>query len=331
MFQNILTPDGIPKIKPQRYTVASFSAIIAFFRERVNVKWAQFVSRLIQEIETRPGTAEVRQEVLTYFHLHGIQKLPSPRIQKPKKSSLGSASILLRRTPPAVVALVVTVPRQAFPFVSNILAPANKPTPGHFDIRVIDPRSTVEHRFSCLHPVFGKLITYGDAPNATVIEDPAGWSGQSELQLWCYFPTQLFLDLKDNNTELVVGFVLAEDMVEIKGGIETDAFELMRTHLHNQDVNVFESLPGLAPPQFMFDKHGSEAHLLVNNDMIRVGVPRLAVHRGFAFQTRLTVLRRQDLRLTGSRNDRAAISPFPSMDDQPGSLSISMSGTAIMM
>lgn len=56
MFPNLFTPDGIPLIKPQRYTITSFAALVAFFRERMNVNWDEFISALIKEIESRPLT-----------------------------------------------------------------------------------------------------------------------------------------------------------------------------------------------------------------------------------------------------------------------------------
>jgi hypothetical protein len=143
MFPNIFTPDGIPVVEPQRYTVASFAALVAFFRERMNVKWDQFVSELIKEIESRHSTDHVRKEISVYFHLYGIRSVPSSdfRLTSQGTGVLGNGNCAV------VIALVVTIPRKQLQRLSELLiTPSYEPI---LELSLLTTSGTLQHRFSC--------------------------------------------------------------------------------------------------------------------------------------------------------------------------------------
>lgn len=130
--------------------------------------------------------------------------------------------------PPAVSALVVTMPRKSLQRLSELLPPSHEPIPGQFELSLLSPSGSLQHRFTCLHPVFGSLVRC-DEQEATMVVDPAGWSGDSDLQLWCYFPADLFLNPKMKKAEVLVSLTLSED------AIDRD-FLLLKTHLRSEKV-----------------------------------------------------------------------------------------------
>ena len=296
MFPNIFTPDGIPVVEPQRYTIASFAALVAFFRERMNVKWDQFVSELIKEIESRNSTHRVRQEIFMYFHLYGIRSRPPSGF----RSTSQRTDILANWNRPVVLALVVTVPRKPLQRLSELLVtPSYEPIPGRFGLDLLGPSPTLQHCFTSLHPVFGKLIHRDDNRNATVDLDPAGWSGESDLQLWCYFPTDLFLDQKLKKAEVRITFTVSEDQIVVVTGVSAQEFHLLKTPLHGEKVQLFESFPGLASPQSNFRHAGNDEKFITKNDMVRIGWPALGF-RGLAFATSLTISKGSDNKIMDS-------------------------------
>jgi len=150
-----------------------------------------------------------------------------------------------------------------------------------------------------LYPVFGKLVQCDDKQHATVDVDPAGWSGESDLQLWCYFPGDLLLDPKLKKAEILI---IAKDQFLGVSGASAREFLLLKTPLHGEKVHLFKSFPGLPSPRSNFRHAGSDEKFITKNDMVRIGLPALDFG-GLAFATSLTISKGSDNKTTFSDSE----------------------------
>jgi hypothetical protein len=234
MFPEVYAPDGIPFIKPPRYTPSSYAAVIAFYKEQDQVNWEELMACLIDEIKSRKFTATMREEVFMYFRMFGLIPPSTEETLNSIALSRRPPGLLRRHSLPETVALVVTVTREQLSCLNKI-PQIGEASATRFNL--VWTGMSSEHTFSTIHPIFGKLGTNPD--KASIEEDSDGWRGMSDLNLCTYIPSTFLLRMTHEKHALLVRLPLFPSAITVQA---------IQTCFGNANVRVFESLPGLVPP-----------------------------------------------------------------------------------
>ncbi|KAH7883192.1 hypothetical protein F5I97DRAFT_1902858 [Phlebopus sp. FC_14] len=165
------------------YTRRSFAQFVYHIKSRVRTDWTQVMEKFDDKLQQDTNlilSSNFYQEMCCHFHLLGIttfESMGSPFIQSLRDRTLPQI-FEGWSTVPAIVSVVLVVPRAAINAVAKELREAG--TPG---LQVNIKNSRLHNIFAHISAVFGSLqVTgLGESRRATIVEDQAGQYGSSSL------------------------------------------------------------------------------------------------------------------------------------------------------
>jgi hypothetical protein len=215
LFRQAGTPAGIDfhGTGESRYTQITFVSLLALVHQHVETEWPNCIAIILDRLRAgiaRSSKNDLTQELLLLLHMSGLYNDPdlaapaSVTAKKVAASSKQTTLNSLKRFPgvPPVVCVTLVVPRGVFRALPPFSMEAYNMVGLHM---VIHNEGTFEHRFDSIHACFGRLAT-GVAPNAaSIVQDPTGWQGSSDVIVMCVAPAFLFLVGRERRTRVALG------------------------------------------------------------------------------------------------------------------------------
>lgn len=185
-----------------RYTRAALVALMRVVRTRTSTDWARMMDKffdLVESDRTLLVGSNSLQELNVHLALYGLWTVPvlaeGPRqverqFNLPLRPSKNESGILGQANPPAIVYVVMSVPRKSLrPFTEGNTDTMG--TPGlHLSIKQQFGPTQYENCFFSFHCCFGRFRPVGQTGElSTFEEDHKGWRGSSDLFVACAVPT----------------------------------------------------------------------------------------------------------------------------------------------
>ena len=166
-----------PRDQWYKYTIRSFVSLLAFLKTRVLLNWRKCSSQIMQVIHDDETT---HQLICQYRHefvceLDYCSLLP-----------LATNFRRIDNISSDYLVFILTVPRSTLQPIYGKLASKSLPIAFRMYVQPRAVRPVTEHRWiTSVHHCFGKWSST-DKYNATIIEDPAAWHGNSDLHVWAF-------------------------------------------------------------------------------------------------------------------------------------------------
>ena len=184
----------------QRYTRAAIVALLRVAKARVITDWEKVMHLFYSKIEndrTLLVGSNSMQELLLHIHYSGLWTPPilqrgPKQVQTPGlslRSTRGETGLLAENDIPAVVSVILAVPRKSL----EVFTSENPDTIGspalHLSITQDAANFAYENIFSSISCSFGKVVPKKNtASGYTIDEDDHGWRGSADLIVTCQVP-----------------------------------------------------------------------------------------------------------------------------------------------
>ena len=184
----------------QHYTRAAIVALLRVAKARVITDWEksmQFFYSKVENDRTLLVGSNSMQELLLHIHYSGLWTPPvlqrgPKQVQIPGlslRSTPGETGLLADKDIPAVVSVILAVPRKSL----EVFTTENPDTIGspalHLSITQDAAGSAYENIFSSISCSFGKLVPQKNGASGYVVEeDDRGWRGTADLIVTCRVP-----------------------------------------------------------------------------------------------------------------------------------------------
>ena len=236
------------------YTRSCFAAFLALIKSRIIVDWDFMVLGLVKKIssdrELVEGTNHL-EELFLGLHLSGLYDYSTLRRRMDVTSFFGPVSDPLHKHKNTLlqygdlnhVCVTLTVPRSKVRVMYDNIVKGFQPQHPMFQLYLLTPK--VHYIFSSLYGIFGKLVIEQGSRKCTIEEETKTWIGNSDLHIFGYIPTHIFLTSPhDVNVSLRFLKTRAGFMHFLRTfGPELEIFQ--KPLLDDKFVHIVESLPGL--------------------------------------------------------------------------------------
>ena len=302
-----------PVEKGPYYTRASFATLLVFLKPRVISDWTEMMHHLLEFISSDQNLRDADRNGLDLiFHLHltgAYTKFPFTRSIQYLRSSTSTGvaplwpypqgrGLFMLENPPKVTAAVVTIPRKKIQAIRNKITEVRDtwalvPLPLNFVLHIRQTNG-VDHHFSSLQLIFGRLTVSTDGRNCVIEDDPNGWYGSSDLHICAYVPTTALLAATPDEIDIAITINPEGILITILKDILGTELHVFRGNAFDDDhVFLFESLPGLTPPSPTSISCDSEL-LEMSTQMLEVTHPSLDPENR-TLTTRMTLRRDKEL------------------------------------
>jgi hypothetical protein len=289
-------PNGRIRAPQPHYSKASFAALLAFIKPRVDVLWIGLITIIVQHLmEDKtlvPGVNSL-EDLILQFHLFGVMpdldygdeadttSTSEPRCVADQTHKEPSPKNYI------VGGLVITVPRRKLRVLYKAIVEKNQRVNMVYEIHFIRKSSGKQPVLSSIQPIFGKLSPLDGGRACTIERDAAGWHGSADLHLCTYVPASFLTHPKD--VEVSVRIQSEICCLMLFGGTLGDDLEVFKARLlSNEYVHLVDSLPGLAAPKSIRVVDNLRKQLAVSNDDVKVTYPLLTPGEQ-TFTTRITI------------------------------------------
>lgn len=186
----------------QRYTRAAMVALLRIVRTRIIVDWEQTMILLFDLIahdkQLIVGSNSL-QELCLDLHLYEVWTAPflkssieqmRSQVASNLRSPSGEVGILAAISPPPIIYLVLTVPRQNLKIFTDRDPDVIGSPSLYIAVSQAQGEAHFENVFHSFHSIFGKIENKNIATDIPIIKvDEAGWAGTSDLIVTTALPT----------------------------------------------------------------------------------------------------------------------------------------------
>jgi cellobiose-specific phosphotransferase system component IIB len=295
MFPGDILECSAPADRTQLYTKAAYSALISFLKRRTICPWGMSTSLLVRKLTTELDKKKVEFNTLDFGIQNDIAGLYNEDAQKIPGLATYNIGVLRELDTADYAAVVLTVPR----FMLRAIYQKIEQNPNikiAFQLFMQRTNAHRVHVYSSTHAVFGKVVSSADGTAGIIQVDPAGWHGDSDLQV-CGFMSKIILHFWADfpNNRIGARLFPSDDVKKTFGGFSANPtnpehISVYNTCLKHVDSGIyfFKALPGLEQPGRPFEAFlGSE--VAFENSKFVVGFPKLGLESN-DFTTKINLL-----------------------------------------